>query len=116
MMFKLSKQGNLRKNQNFQAVYRAGKSYANRMAVLYVLPNKTGSRRIGFAAGKRLGGAVVRNRVKRLLREAYRLHQEKLIDGLDLVLVGRQSIIDAKLPAVVKSFLDLCARAKIIKK
>ncbi len=106
----------MRKNKNFQAVYRAGKSYANRMAVLYILPNKTSSRRIGFAAGKRLGGAVVRNRVKRLLREAYRLHQELLVTGFDLVLVGRQGIKEAKLPAVVRAFLDLCARAKIIKK
>ena len=115
-MYKLSKQGNLRKNKKFQAVYRTGKSYANKMAVLYVMPNDSDSRRIGFAAGKRLGGAVVRNRVKRLLREAYRLQQVQLISGVDLVLVGRQPMVGADYKVVAKAFLDLCNRARIVAK
>lgn len=114
MMFKLPKNGILRKNKNFQAVYRAGKSYANRQLVLYVLPGKTGERRVGFAAGKRLGKAVVRNRVKRLLREAYRLNQHRLSSGVDLILVGRQPIIAERLPAVVAAFLQICGRAGIV--
>ncbi len=113
-MHKLPKSGLLRKNKSFQAVYRLGKSVANRHLVLYVLPGRGGSRRVGFAAGKRLGVAVVRNRVKRLLREAYRLNQHKLVDGVDLLLVGRQSMIEEKLPTVTAAFLQLCARAKIL--
>lgn len=102
----------LRKNKNFQTVYRLGKSYANRQLVLYVMPGR-GDRRVGFAAGRRLGVAVVRNRVKRLLREAYRLNQHRLKSGIDILLVGRQPIVAEKLPAVAAAFLDLCARAKI---
>ncbi len=116
MIYKLSKQGMLHQNKKFQAVYKSGKSYANRMVVLYVLPNKDNVRRVGFAAGKKLGGAVVRNRVKRLLRESYRLNQYKLIDGVDLILVGRQAAIKADRMEVTKAFIHLCNKAKILAK
>lgn len=113
-MYKLSKQGILRKNNSFQAVYRTGKSYANRSMVLYVLPNDGDNRKIGFAAGKRLGNAVIRNRVKRLLREAYRLNQHKLSAGFDLILVGRQAMVKSRYNNVARAFLDLCNKARIL--
>lgn len=97
-------------------VYSTGKSYANRMMVLYVLPKTGGTRRIGFAAGKRLGNAVVRNRVKRLMRETYRLNQDKLAEGVDLIIIGRQSIVNVKQPDIVRAFLSLCQKANILVK
>jgi ribonuclease P protein component len=112
-MYKLLKSGLLRKNKNFQAVYRVGKSYANRQLVLYILPNNTNERRVGFAAGKRLGNAVTRNRVKRLLRETYRLNQFHLNSGFDVIIVGRQAIVGEKLPGVVAAFRHLCGRAGV---
>ncbi len=118
-MYRFSKQSVLRKNKSFRTVYRYGKSYANRMAVLYVLPQprKTaGTRRVGFVTGKKLGGAVVRNRVKRLMKEAFRLNQHRLIEGVDLVLVGRHSLVNSSYQAVQKSLLDLFSRAKVLKK
>jgi len=114
MSYKLKKRNVLRKNRQFQDVYRAGRSYANRLAVLYVVASGTDTRRIGFAAGKRLGGAVVRNRVKRLLREVYRLHQAELVLGIDLILVGRQGILGANYEKVAVAVRDLFRRAKII--
>ncbi|VBB07480.1 bacterial ribonuclease p protein component signature [Lucifera butyrica] len=111
--YRLCKQNLLRKNKNFQNVYKTGKSYANRLAVLYVVSNGTENRRIGFAAGKKLGSAVIRNRVKRLLREAYRLNQFQVTPGVDMVLVGRQVMVKADYEAVSKAFIDLCTRAKI---
>lgn len=116
MMYKLPKQNILRKNKQFQSVYRYGKSYANRMMVIYVLSNKDTQRKVGFAAGKRLGNAVVRNRVKRLLRETYRLNQHKLKLGFDLLLVGRKSMVDVKCKVVSKAFGDLCTKASILDK
>lgn len=113
-MYKLSKQGILRKNASFQAVYRSGKSYANRMMVLYVLPNSDNHRRVGFAAGKRLGNAVIRNRVKRLLRETYRLNQDKLKTDVDLILVGRQAMVKSQYRTVARAFWDLCNKARIL--
>jgi ribonuclease P protein component len=113
-MFSLAKRYILRKNKQFQTVYRIGKSYANRQLVLYVLVNKGGERRVGFAAGKRLGNAVKRNRVKRLLREAYRLHQCRFVDGLDLIIVGRQPILTEKLAVVTAALLHLAKKAGIL--
>lgn len=112
--FTLPKWGRLCKNKSFQAVYRSGKSYANKQLVLYVLPNRSAKRQVGFAAGKRLGSAVVRNRLKRLLREAYRLHQDKFITGVDLVLVGRKPLVGAGLAQTTKAVLELSAKAKIL--
>jgi ribonuclease P protein component len=114
-MYKLSKQVRLRKNKKFQFVYTNGISYANKLAVLYVIPNQQNLRHVGFAAGKRLGCAVVRNRVKRLLREAYRLNQNKLLDGFDLIAVGRRPIVKASFSDAEKALLDLCKRARILK-
>lgn len=113
-MNKLAKRGRLHRNSSFQAVYRSGKSYANKNMVLYVLPQRGGQRRVGFAAGKRLGSAVVRNRVKRLLREAYRLNQHRLSAGFDLVIVGRQPLTGGGLSDAVAAFLQLCDRARIL--
>jgi ribonuclease P protein component len=106
----------LHKNKKFQVVYKLGKSYANRMVVLYVLANHDNVRRVGFAAGKKLGGAVIRNRVKRLLRESYRLNQFQLMNGVDLILVGRQAAIKADRMEVSKAFINLCNKAKILAK
>lgn len=113
MMYKLPKQNILRKNKQFQGVYRYGKSYSNRYMVLYVLSTKDATTKVGFAAGKRLGNAVVRNRVKRLLRETYRLSQHKLKPNLNLLLVGRKPIVDVKCNVVSKAFGDLCTKARI---
>jgi ribonuclease P protein component len=112
---KLPKKIKLKHNSNFQAVYKTGRSFANKMAVLYVVPAEAGNGCIGFAAGKRLGCAVVRNRVKRLLREAYRLNQHRIRAEYNLILVGRQRAVGADYSSVAKAFLDLCGKARILK-
>lgn len=104
----------LRKNKNYQFVYRVGKSYANKMAVLYVLKNSSQQHRIGFVTGKRLGGAVIRNRVKRLFKEAFRLNQAKLAPGCDLVVIGRAPVVGQSQAAVTQSLMDLCRKAKVL--
>ncbi len=112
--YSLKKSQLLRKNKHYQFVYRVGKSYANKMVVLYVLKNSSRNTRIGFVTGKRLGGAVVRNRVKRLFKEAYRLNQAKLVPGCDLVVIGRVPVVGQSQTAVTQSFMSLCRKAKVL--
>lgn len=81
----------LKKNSDFQNVYRNGKSYANRYLVMYILENRTNSNRIGISVSKKVGNSIVRHRVKRLVKEAYRLHESEFRNGLDIVIVVRKS-------------------------
>ncbi|CUH95768.1 hypothetical protein P22_1848 [Propionispora sp. 2/2-37] len=113
-MYKLNKGSIVKKNKHFQAIYQSGISYANKMLVLYILPNHENGRQVGFAAGKRLGCAVIRNRAKRLLREVYRLNQNRLADNMSFLLVARKPLVDADREEVTKAFLDLSRRAKIL--
>lgn len=90
----------LNQNTLFRRLYYRGKTYHSRIAVLHVLPNRSPVNRLGLTVGKKVGNAVTRNRVRRLLREAYRLREESLKTGFDLVLV-------AKAEAVGKSFSEV---------
>lgn len=112
-MLTLPRKRIIKRRSDFQRVYRVGRSYANRYFVLYVFPATNVRGRVGFAAGKKLGCAVVRNRVKRLLRESYRLHQELLRDDVALLLVGRKAMVEAKCQAVEKAFLKVGKKAGI---
>lgn len=115
-MHRLKKCEKLRKNRDFQVVYRGGRSCANRMLVLYVLPVEEKERKVGFSVSKRLGCAVVRNRCKRLLREAFRLHQEHLPQGVRLVFICRQPMVGSSYQAVAEAFRHVCRRGKVWQK
>ena len=112
-MFELSRNEILRKAE-FQKVYSRGKSFACRDIVIYVFREENLKGKVGFAAGKKLGCAVVRNRVKRLMRESYRLNKNKIRRDAAIILVGRKNLVDANFQATEKSFLAVCRRAKIL--
>lgn len=104
----------LKKKKDFQAVYSRGKSYANRFLVLYVFRSNGFQEKVGFAAGKKLGNAVKRNRIKRLLRESYRMHQSEIEEGVSLLLVGRKAALAVKCQELEKAFLALGRKAGIM--
>jgi ribonuclease P protein component len=80
----------LSRSGEFDRVYREGRSHASRHLVVYAFPRSDGEwPRLGVSVGRRLGGAVERNRVKRILREAFWAHADHLPDGLDFVIVAR---------------------------
>ena len=79
----------LKKNADFQIVYKEGKSFANKYLVMYVKENDLGINRIGISVSKKVGNSVVRHRVKRLILESYRLHEDMFNSGLDMVIIAR---------------------------
>ena len=81
----------LKKNQDFQNVYKSGKSYANKRLVMYVLKNDLEKNRIGISVSKKVGNSVIRHRLTRLIRESYRLHEDMFNSGLDIVVIARVS-------------------------
>lgn len=87
-----SNRGRLSRSAEFERVYRQGRSTANRHLVLYTFPNPTAQRpRLGLSVSRKVGGAVERNRVKRVLREAFAHAEGDLKAGQDVVVVARPS-------------------------
>lgn len=79
----------LKKNRDFQTVYKEGKSFANRYLVLYVKENGLDKNRIGISVSKKVGNSIVRHRLTRLIRESYRLQEDMFNSGLDMVVIAR---------------------------
>jgi ribonuclease P protein component len=85
-----SSRGRLSRSAEFERVYRQGRSTANRYLVLYCFPSSTAERpRLGLSVSRKVGGAVARNKVKRLLREAFAGFEAELSAGQDIVVVAR---------------------------
>lgn len=107
----------LKKNEEFQRVFNRGASVANRQLVLYAFPNpKTAHFRVGISVSKKIGNAVVRNRIKRLLKEAIRLNKDRIESGYDLVLIVRKPALELDLMGLSASFSHVLKRANLHKK
>lgn len=79
----------LKLNRDFKRIYYRGKSVVGGYVVVYSLKNRLGFNRLGLTAGKTVGNAVHRNRAKRLMRESYRLMEDRLCVGFDIIIVSR---------------------------
>lgn len=104
----------LKKNQDFQSVYRNGKSYANRLLVMYVLENNLDKNRLGISVSKKVGNSVVRHHVTRLVRESYRLQENIFNSGLDIVVIARNSASDITYQETESALLHLAKLHHII--
>ena len=97
----------LKKNRDFQKVYRNGTSKGNRYLVMYVLKNQYMKNRLGISVSKKVGNSVVRHRTTRLIRESYRLNQDNLKTGYDMVVIARQTAKGQNYHTIESAFLHL---------
>lgn len=102
----------LTRRAQYQAVYRSGKVFTDSLLVVKILPNGLDTTRIGFSVSKEIGKAVVRNHMKRWLKEIARVLEFK--SGMDIVFIARRNIIKADFKQLQKSVAGLMSRACIL--
>ena len=90
----------LKKNKDFQSVYRNGKSFANKCLVMYIIPNELNKNRLGISVSKKVGNSVVRHHLTRLIREHFRC-------GYDIVVIARTSAKDKNYHDVESALIHL---------
>ena len=103
----------LKLNHIFRRLYSTS-GHANSYLVLYARKNRTATNRVGITVSKKLGHAVVRNRVRRRLREVYRLQESRFQPGWDIVVVARHRCIKASFQELTDSYLALAGKAGIL--
>jgi len=108
------RQFRLRDKKRFQQVRRQGRSYKHRLLILVILPNDLPHSRFGFTASKRIGNAVKRNRVRRLMRESVRLMWDDIAPGWDVVCIARRPIANADFHDVQAACKQMLAQAGLL--
>lgn len=105
----------MKKNSDFQKVYKTGKSYANKFLIMYVIrTEETKDTRIGISVSKKVGNSVVRHHVTRLVRESFRLNKDRVKTGLDIVVVARAAAKEAEFKKIESAYLHLCGLHNIL--
>lgn len=109
------KESVLRRDEDFNRIYKRGRSTVTRYLVLFYMRNNKEFNRTAFLASKKVGNSVKRNRARRLMREAYRHLLPEIKEGNDLIIIARNGIVDLKEMDVEKSLKDCLIRARVLK-
>ena len=104
----------LKLNHIFRRLYHTS-GQANSCLILYARRNRTSTNRVGITVSKKLGKAHIRNRIRRRIREVYRLNEEKFQPGWDIVVVARSRSLTADFTKLTESYLTLAAKAGILR-
>ena len=105
----------LKKNRDFKSLYRSGKSSVNPYLVIYCRKNRRQISRLGISVSTKVGKAVRRNRVRRLIREAYRLSEDRLAPGYDIVVVARVRAAGADFGQIQSALMELCGKCGLVR-
>ena len=97
----------IKRNNEFRRIYASGKSAATGNIVLYCKKNRQGKSQLGITVSTKVGKAVTRNRVRRRLREIYRLHEGEICRGFDIIVVARVKSVEATYMQLERDFLRL---------
>jgi len=111
----LNRSYSLKKNKEFNYVYRKGKSVANKHLVLVFVKRKTNHLKVGFSISKKVGNAVKRNRVRRLLKEAFRHVLDDVQPNTLMVFIARPDIINLDYRAVQQNVKHILKKADLFK-
>ncbi|MFB1051708.1 ribonuclease P protein component [Paraliobacillus sp. JSM ZJ581] len=107
----------IKKNEEFQHVFQKGQSFANRQLVIYFLHKHEQTHfRIGLSVSKKIGNAVVRNRVKRYLRQAFLELKQQIDPSLDIVIIARIPTKDMDYHHMKKSLIHVLSKTKSLKR
>ena len=111
--YTMSKMITLKNSREFGSVYSTKNSVANKYLVMYLRSNGLDYNRLGISVSKKVGNSVIRHRVTRLIREAYRLNRANIDVGYDIVIVARPSSKDKKCQDIESALMHLCGLKKI---
>ena len=106
----------LRKNAQFSEVYRTHNSFADKFLIMYVRKNGESFNRVGVSISKKVGNSVVRHRIKRLVKEAFRNSENMFNSGLDIVFVARKNAALMSYSDAQRSLMGLAASHRILQK
>ncbi|MDI6619235.1 MAG: ribonuclease P protein component [Clostridiales bacterium] len=109
----MNKAEKLKKSYEFKAVYNKGKVYSNNLLVLYIVKNNAGYNKAGFSVSKKVGKSVVRNKVRRRIRECYRLNSNRLKSGYNMVFISRVQARGALYREIENAMISLFKKALV---
>ena len=104
----------VKENYEFRRIYRKGKSAVSPQLVIYCQRNRRGHSRLGVSVSTKLGCAVVRNRVRRRIREIYRLNKAKILPGYDLIVVARVRAVETDYQKLDRTYLRLLEQLDLL--
>jgi ribonuclease P protein component len=105
----------VKENYEFRRIYRKGKSAVSPQLVIYCQRNRRGHSRLGVSVSTKLGCAVVRNRVRRRIREIYRLNKAKMLPGYDLIVVARVRAVETDYQKLDRTYLCLLEQLDLLR-
>lgn len=112
----MEKKFRIRKNVEFKKVYKHGKNYWNRNLILYVKKNDKKVTRVGYTITKKIGNAVTRNRLRRMMKEIYRLNFHNIKEGYDLVFIAKKKLVGISYKELESSMIHIMSLAKLLKR